>query len=117
MATILVAEDEEPIRKLIEIILSTAGHKVLTAANGVEAVAVYRSFTREIDLLITDMNMPVMDGSQVVTLARQTRPDVMIICMTGNTGQPIPDGVGFLVKPFAPDQLKRLVEEVLGGCC
>jgi two-component system cell cycle response regulator CpdR len=62
MAVILVADDEEMIRALAKAALASAGHEVLTAANGLEAVALYRSFPKLIALVITDMKMPLMDG-------------------------------------------------------
>jgi len=107
MATILVADDEESILKLVSLVLTTAGHKVLTASNGVEAVALYRSYNKLIDVVLTDLNMPVLDGYQVVLLIRQTKPNVKVICMTGNIAQPIPEGVLLLQKPFVPAKLTR----------
>ena len=115
MATILVAEDEDSIRKLMEMILVSAGYRVLTAANGVEEVALYRSYTTQIDLVITDLNMPVLDGYQAVLLIHETKPDAKIICMTGYAGQPVPDCTKFLAKPFTPPELVQCVAESLRG--
>jgi len=112
MAVILVADDEEMIRALAKAALGSAGHEVLTAANGLEAVALYRSFPKLIALVITDMKMPLMDGHEVVKLVRETRPEAKIICMTGYS-EALPPGTRILSKPFRPEELRRCVEEVL----
>src|SRR5215208_3514492 len=102
MATILVADDENPIRTLLAMLLSGAGHSVYQAANGLEAVAVFRSYANRIDLVIVDMVMPVMDGAQAIERMRETRPDIPVICISGYTDQDLPKGVSFLPKPFLP---------------
>jgi CheY-like chemotaxis protein len=61
--------------------LKSEGHERLTAANGAEAVALYRSLASGIDLVITDLNMPVVDGVQEILRIRVTRKDAQIICM------------------------------------
>jgi len=99
----------------MEMILVSAGYRVLTAANGVEEVALYRSYTTQIDLVITDLNMPVLDGYQAVLLIHETKPDAKIICMTGYAGQPVPDCTKFLAKPFTPPELVQCVAESLRG--
>jgi CheY-like chemotaxis protein len=113
MATILVADDEEAIRGLMSLILSTAGHEVVTAANGVEAVALYRSSPDRFDLVITDIKMPVMDGHQVVRLVRDSRPTARIICVSAYAEKDLPAGVEFLNKPFSAEALRTLVRQVL----
>ena len=90
MATILLADDEEAIRGLVSLILKAAGHQVITAANGVEAVALYRSSPDRYDLVITDMQMPVMDGYQVVRLVRESRPHARIACISGYVDEDLP---------------------------
>lgn len=115
MATILVADDEEAIRMLVPLILNPVGHHVVTAANGVEAVALYRSSPDAYDLVITDVKMPVMDGYQVIRLVRESRPDAKIVCMSAYAERGVPPGVEFLGKPFRPEALRACVEKVLGG--
>lgn len=112
MAVILVADDEAMIRDLVSMLLRSAGHEVMTAANGLEAVALFRSFRNRISLVITDIRMPVMDGNEVVKLVRQERPGARIICMTG-FAERVPGGVPVLSKPFRPDQLRECVEQAL----
>ncbi len=115
MATILVAEDEEPVRLLVSLILKAAGHQVVAAANGVEAVALYRSSPDRFDLVLTDIKMPVMDGYRVIELVKQTRPRAKIVCMSAWAEEGLPPGIAFLQKPFAAKDLRASVEKALGG--
>lgn len=113
MATILVVDDEKPIRTLIALILRSAGHAVIAASNGVEGVAVFRSSPDRFDIILTDLTMPVMNGHQLVKLVRQTSASAKIICMSGYTDEPIPARTEFLQKPFTPDVLRALVDKLL----
>ena len=113
MATILAADDEQAVLTLVALILRRAGHQVITARNGAEAVALFRSSPDRFDLIVTDVKMPVMDGLQAIRSARETRPGVRILCMTGFSEQAPPPGVGLLEKPFKPDDLCARVEGLL----
>ncbi len=115
MSVILVADDERAILQLVCTIIRSAGHRCLPAGNGVEAVALFRSNPDGIDLVITDMMMPVMNGAQAIARIRQTRPRVPIICMTGYTEESVPAGVQVLHKPFSPRALLDLVDRTLNG--
>ena len=115
MAVILVADDEEAVRVFTITVLRKAGHDVLAACNGLEAVRLYRASPHAIDLVITDMAMPVMDGPQAVQLIRAAWPEARIICMSGNSGKECPPGAFFLRKPFTPDALCVSVSELLMG--
>ena len=113
MAVILVVDDDEGIRGLVSALLKSAGHQIVTAANGAEAVAVYRSFTGQIELVITDLNMPVMDGVQAILRMRMTKPDARFIWMTAN-----PEGFGLkevvlLNKPFSVETVFLSIHELL----
>jgi CheY-like chemotaxis protein len=112
MATILVVDDEEPICSLVSHVLSSAGHQVLAASNGLEGVALFRSFFSSIDLIITDLNISVMDGYEFVRLIQSDRPDAKIICMTGNPDRDYPQGTTLLRKPFRVDQLREMVNQI-----
>lgn len=113
MATILVADDEEAVRQLVAAVLQSAGHQVLTAANGLEAVALYRSYADRIGLVITDVRMPVMDGIQAFYRIRETRPDAKVIVMSGDSGDRSPGDALFLSKPFTLDGLRQAVAKAL----
>jgi CheY-like chemotaxis protein len=113
MAVILVVDDDESIRNLVSMVLTSSGHNIITAANGAEAVAVYRSFTSQIDLVITDLNMPTMDGVQEILRIRMTNPDAKFICMTGDSADRCPEGVVLLNKPFAVTELLSYVDQLL----
>jgi CheY-like chemotaxis protein len=115
MAVILVADDEEMVRAFATIVLRRAGHDVVAARDRFEAVRLYRTSTHLIDLVITDIAMPVMDGPQAVQLIRAARPEARIICMSGNAGKECPPGVLFLQKPFTPDALCSCVSDLLGA--
>lgn len=115
MAVVLVADDDEAILKLVCMLVRSAGHKCLPASNGIEAVALFRSNADSIELVITDMVMPVMNGAQAVARIRQTRPEVRVICMTGYTDDDVPAGAVLLNKPFAPRELLEAVNRALGA--
>lgn len=115
MPTILVVDDEDAIRNLVCAVLKSAGYHVMTARNGLEGVAVFRSYPDLIDLVITDMMMPVMNGADAIARIRESRPAVPVICTSGYADQEIPAGAMFLPKPFTPAALAELVGRVLGS--
>jgi CheY-like chemotaxis protein len=120
MAKILVAEDERDIRDLISFTLQFAGHQVLTANNGEEAVQLT---IQEIpDLVLTDVRMPKMTGYEACKLikANPATQHIPVIFLSAK-GQEAEVQTGldsgadeYLLKPFAPDQLTRKVAEILG---
>ncbi len=118
--TILVAEDEQSVRELTQATLEELGYRVLTAADGQEALAMIRSHPGTIDLLLSDVVMPTMSGPELVRHAMAEMPEMKVIYMSGYASDP--DGsvrrqMGndhpLLRKPFDPDTLGRLVCEVL----
>ena len=114
MAVILLVDDDRGVLNLMAAVLRMAGHQALTASNGLEALAVYRSYSELIELIITDLKMPVMDGYELVGRIRETKPGARIICMSGYLEDECPKGVKFLHKPFLPDDVRAAVEEALG---
>jgi CheY-like chemotaxis protein len=113
MPTILVVDDDESIRRLVSNILESAGNRTVTAANGAEAVAVYRSYADHIDLVITDINMPVMDGVQEILRIRMTNPNAKIICMTSDLGDQRTNGAVLLSKPFSTEKFLQTVNGLI----
>ncbi len=113
MATILLIDDEQAIRQLVSSILQSAGHDVVAASNGLEGIALFRSGPDRFNLVLTDLKMPTMNGHQFIKLARETRACVKIICMSGFTSEPAPEGTEFLQKPFSATALRACVDKLL----
>ncbi len=117
--TLLLAEDVEGLRLLAIRILEGAGYKVLTAANGEEALAVLERHTEPVHLLITDVVMPGMSGRMLAERFEITHPGIKVLYMSGYTDDVIvrhglvDNGSAFLAKPFSAAQLTRKVREVL----
>jgi PAS domain S-box-containing protein len=117
--TILVVEDEEALRALIALILSEAGYRVLTAADGQDAVELVARHDSPIDLVVTDSIMPRLGGSDLARRLRDLRPETRVIQMTGYSDRSVTADSGtdlwhaFVAKPFEPEFLLRQVREVL----
>ena len=118
--TILVAEDEPAVRNFVERVLSRAGYRVHTAANGEEALRLAHTLDR-LDLLFTDMVMPGLGGPELVEALTAERPDLLTICASGYTdaavfrGGAVRSPLPYLSKPFTADALLALVRKVLDG--
>jgi CheY-like chemotaxis protein len=116
--TILVTEDANAIRSLIENVLSKQGYQVITAADGAEALDLARQNAGAIDLVITDVVMPRLSGPEMVRRLQADRPDTKVIFISGYAKQgslaAIEGGEAeILEKPFSPQTLLRLVRKVL----
>jgi len=118
-STILLVEDEQALREVIERILTSSGYQVLSATNGAEALALAGKSLEGIDLLLTDVIMPVMHGPQLAEQIKQMRPSIRVMFMSG-FAQPILDagghlepGVILIEKPFAGADLLEKVRQVL----
>lgn len=113
MAKILLAEDDDSLRKFLAAALERAGHEVAHFGQGDEALEAVKSF--RFDLLLTDIVMPVMDGIELARVAAQIDPDMKIMFITGfaavalNPSSDAPKQAKVLSKPF---HLKDLVHEV-----
>ncbi|HEX9524004.1 MAG TPA: response regulator, partial [Reyranella sp.] len=116
--TILLVEDQKEVRALTRRILEKRGYRVLVAATGAEAVVLAEQ--HEIDLLVTDVVMPGMSGSELGTRLGPLYPGMKVLYLSGYTDEAIlhqgllEPGVAFLQKPFTPESLARKVREVLG---
>ena len=116
--TVLVLDDEDSVRRLVTAVLESAGYLVLPATNGALALDIARSHPSSIDLLITDMTMPEMDGRQAADAVRALQPQCRVLFMSGYPLQvALPDGIqptdGFIQKPFVPRMLVQRVRELL----
>jgi two-component system, cell cycle sensor histidine kinase and response regulator CckA len=118
--TVLVAEDEESVRLLVETVLSTSGFHVFTARSGTDAAALLQTIEQPIDLLITDIIMPGMIGPDLARLVLEKSPQTRVLYITGYaTHSAVPAGFmqeddALLQKPFLPEQLLAKVQERLG---
>jgi two-component system cell cycle sensor histidine kinase/response regulator CckA len=111
-ATILLADDEPAIRALIEAALSAEGYHVLAAKNGYEALDVFDRRGAEIDLLITDMCMPYIGGSELIAALQARCATLKCLCISAyathrDLGWPL------LQKPFSETELLQTVHDVL----
>ncbi len=117
--TILVAEDNEMVRSLARAILEKQGYRVLVAANGGEALQALTDHAGQIDLLLTDVVMPDMNGKELFERVSQTHPGLRVLFMSGYTENVIAhhgvldEGVSFIQKPFTVQALTGKVREVL----
>ncbi len=119
--TVLLVEDEEGLRGLNARGLSSRGYTVLQAANGFEAVEAFESYKGKIDLVVSDVVMPEMDGPTLLTKLRNRDPDVKIIFVSGYAEEAfeknLPEGdkykYNFLAKPFTLKQLVGAVKEAM----
>ena len=121
MKRILIAEDEPSIVLSLQFLLGEAGHEVITAANGSDAIALAER--HKPDLLVLDIMLPVMDGFQVCRTLRATPElrDMRILMLTARgRDHEIERGIAlganaYVTKPFGTRDLMRTVEQLLGG--
>ena len=113
--SILIVENEEDIRCLLTDILVTEGHKVHSASNGIDALELFNQ--EQIDLVLTDLGMPVMSGWEVANTIKKRAPDVVIAVITGwgtqlEQGELDKNGVDIVVnKPFRVQHILNMVQE------
>ncbi len=117
--TILMVDDEERILNLGVTLLTQNGYTVLTATNGVEALAVYQEKQKEIDLVILDFSMPAMDGRKSLQRLKRINPDIPIILASGYstfTHDFKSEGIAaFLDKPYEFQEMLETVRKTLDG--
>jgi len=123
MTTILLADDEDLLREGVREILETADYRVIEARDGEEALAQFA--VSDIDLVITDVVMPNMDGVDFVTRLRETFPDVPILTISGGSrvvsarfgldSALLSGANASLTKPFTAKQLLEKVQQLLAA--
>jgi CheY-like chemotaxis protein len=117
---ILVVEDEFLVRSLIVDVLEELGYTVVEAGDGHEGLALLQSDQR-IDLLITDIGLPGLNGRQVADGGRTLRPDLKVLFMTGYAENAaiasgfLEPGMAMVTKPFAMDVLVSRVRDIIAG--
>jgi CheY-like chemotaxis protein len=118
--TILVAEDEPPLRRIIAIALRELGYDVVTAQDGVEAIRLFEELRGKIAMVLLDVVMPSLGGIQAYERMRVLDPPLKVMFMTGYA----PDGAQLsgivtggghpvLTKPFSIDELRRTIRATL----
>ena len=120
--SVLVVDDDELVRRASVRVLQRSGADVLVAASAPEAVELARDLTRTIDLVLTDLVMPDMSGSDVARHIRAIRPGMPIVCASGHGREELveqgvcdADEIAFLAKPFTPAALVAKVSEALAA--
>ncbi|HEY1187829.1 MAG TPA: PAS domain S-box protein [Gemmata sp.] len=116
--TVLVADDEAGVRDLAKVALELSGYTVLVAADGAEAVDVFRKAGGRVKLAVLDASMPKLSGRQVFEAIRRTAPGVKVLFASGYHGGGLlpaddPPGTRRLNKPYVPSQLAAVVQEML----
>jgi nitrogen-specific signal transduction histidine kinase/ActR/RegA family two-component response regulator len=120
-ATILLVEDEEPLRRVAQRVLERFGFTVVTAGDGLEALELLRERPAAFDLVLTDMVMPRLGGVPLLEALRALRPDIRILCMSGYPARDtaphggVLENVPFLPKPWTMDGLIAKVDETLAA--
>lgn len=118
--TILVIEDESGVREIVRRLLEVRGYRTLAAADGSEGLAIYRQHSDQVRLVLTDMRMPGVQGTELIRELRIVNPDVRIVAMSGVLGEndqitEEPGRLTFLPKPMTLDELMGAVQRVLVG--
>ncbi|NOX90350.1 MAG: PAS domain S-box protein [Calditrichaeota bacterium] len=117
--TILLVEDDDMVRNLVVTIMKAHGYQVLEARNGFEGLQIFENKTEHINLVITDVVMPGMNGGELYQKILKIRPDIKIIFISGYMENVIAqhgvldEGVPLLHKPFTPAELLKKIRTVL----
>jgi len=115
--TVLLVEDEEAVRLIVSAVLRRQGYTVIETSSPASAVELFERHAEEIDLLVTDVVMPVMNGPALAQRLVAIRPTLHVLFISGYTGVPSPEirnpNVGFLSKPFQTAVLAARVREML----
>jgi two-component system cell cycle sensor histidine kinase/response regulator CckA len=115
--TVLILEDERPLRRLAAEVMSGAGYRILDAGDGGEALQVASNFAGPIHLLVSDIVTPVLPGPEVARRLCEQRPEMRVLFMSGYSeafSGPDEDAA-FLAKPFTPGELLAAVRRTLDG--
>lgn len=118
--TLLIADDEELVRRAGERMLSKLGYRVLTAENGASTIEIFQRHRAEIALVMLDLVMPDMDGLETLQRLREIDPDVRVVLCSGYAREDasesqalIRSAAGFVRKPFNMAELSRVVSRLV----
>lgn len=117
-AVVLLVDDEDSIRRLVRLLLESRGYVVLDASDGLEGLAVCRTHPGPIDILLSDVIMPNLDGRALAAAAMELRPELKVLLMSGYGGDMVldhraGDRMTFLQKPFTCAALEQKVRTAL----
>jgi two-component system, cell cycle sensor histidine kinase and response regulator CckA len=115
LGSILLAEDDFGVRKLVSRLLLDSGYHVLEAANGDEALRLSDEYRGSLHLLLSDLRMPGLDGLRLWDRVKRSRPETKALFMSACERPLIQPEVPFLPKPFRAEDLLRAVAGVLDG--
>jgi len=116
--TILVVDDNEALLKVVVAILKHARFHVLSAENGANAIKLAKETAEGIDLLLTDVDMPLMSGPDLGQKLKKARPDMHVMLMSGGANGNLlvlNYGWAFIQKPFVAVKLVKMIKEVLNS--
>ena len=111
--TILLVEDEDPVRRVVETMLKRHGYQVLASASSKDALAAAEQHRGTIDLLITDIRMPGMSGRKMAECLVTVRPDMKVLYVSGYGDAAAESDVHFLQKPFSTEELATKIRDML----
>ncbi len=117
---VLLVEDDEMVRKMTTVMLRQIGYTVLDAPSPQQALSICENKSLSIDLLVTDVVMPGMSGTELKDRIKKIRPDIKVLFMSGYTSNVIvhrgllEEGVHFIQKPFSINDLARKAREAMG---
>jgi two-component system chemotaxis response regulator CheY len=112
MPKILVVDDSATLRNMHSMVAKTAGYAAVTASNGQEALDLLKKDPGTFRLVITDLNMPIMDGWQLIKLLRRLYPRVYIIACSTEAKQALMVD-GYIQKPYSPLVLIDMIKKIL----
>ena len=119
--TLLLVEDEAPVRESVRRLLEWHGYTVLEARNGADALQIYDGNEQGIDLVLTDLIMPEMGGHELVERLRARHPELRVLFMSGYADKAMTSngamrrGTAYVEKPFTVELLMQRLREVLEG--
>lgn len=122
-ATILLVEDEDRVREVMELTLHLSGYHVLSVESCIEALEIIENYNGTIHLLVTDFALPYMNGADLAARFKSARPSSKVLFVSGFPKQDIQDfyetngrdALEFLQKPFTPDVLESKVGDMLAA--
>jgi len=113
---VLLVEDDVVIRNLVRRTLERAGYRVLAAADVVEALTFSSNYSGRIDILLTDIDMPRLDGISLADFIKKQRPEILVLVMSAWLSSSDPNyemDVTMLPKPFSPQMLLETIRKLI----